>query len=67
MTLRACITPGCNSQFSPRRERQAFCSSRCRQRYFSLARRVGVVVLNHAQAGDREALALVGTVTSSEH
>ncbi len=67
MTLLACITPGCDFRFSPRRQRQVFCSSRCRQRYFSLARRVGVLILKQAMAGDSGARGLVQKVTNSKH
>jgi hypothetical protein len=36
---------GCEIVFSPKRKDQKFCSDKCRQAYFSLARKVEIAIL----------------------
>jgi hypothetical protein len=60
--LTICIGPGCSGRFLRRRPWHTFCSSGCRERYFALARRIGVAILEQAQAGDPEVCVLVERV-----
>ncbi len=66
MEPRGCIGPGCEVAFLPERRWQAFCSTGCGRRYWILARRVGVKILELARAGDLVAISLVATVERHE-
>lgn len=50
--LRVCLLPSCGKSFTPKRgpgkREHKFCSPKCRQEYFSLARQVGKEVLTGA-------------------
>ena len=40
-----CQRMGCELVFSPKRKDQKFCRKECRQAYFSIARKVGIAIL----------------------
>jgi hypothetical protein len=48
---RSCRLPGCERVFQPKRENQRFCAPACRGRFFELARRIGVGLLEAKHQG----------------
>jgi uncharacterized ferredoxin-like protein len=51
VTARVCRLPGCERSFEAKRKNQSFCTPECRGRFFELARRIGVGLLEAKHQG----------------
>ncbi len=45
-----CDGPGCETQFEPSRKDQRFCSLQCKEKYFSLARSLGEMLIRGSES-----------------